>query len=228
MILYANGCSWTWGGGLEPYFGNDEERLKLLWPHHLGKKMNCSEVVNQSDGCGSNQRIVRTTFEWLQTKGLDELKETVAVIQLTSPARFEYYQPEIKEWAKCKIDCCIQTSEDPDKALARANHRLETFTELEGTHVELMTIFSLAKMFEIFQIKKYFIWGMHGINLSHFNSQVLENFSFVDFRNVKGGSGAWPYQIIGKVPSGHIDYHPSVVGHKELAEIIFKKIIGRL
>ena len=229
MILFANGCSWTWGGGLEPCFNTEEERLALCWPHHLKEKLGYSEVVNLGLGGGSNQRIIRTTLEWLQTRGPQELSETVAIIQLTESSRFEYYQPEIDEWARCKVDQCIQNTESESKAVQRTNHRLETFTEIEGTFSILTTIFALTKMFEIFGVKKYFFWSLHGVNFEFFNSlRTLNSIELVDLPNLQGGCGTWDYEIIGRLPSGHIDYHPSITGHKQIADIIFEKIQSRL
>jgi hypothetical protein len=66
--LFTNGCSWTWGGSLEEYWETEEDRLKLVWPHHLGNLLRADNVVNLSLSCGSNQRIVRTTLNWLLSK----------------------------------------------------------------------------------------------------------------------------------------------------------------
>jgi hypothetical protein len=228
MILFTNGCSWTWGGGLESKYTTDEERLELCWPHHLGEKLECSEVVNLGTGCGSNQRIIRTTFEWLQKMTETELRETVAVIQLTEPSRYEYYQPEVNEWAKCKVDQCIQSSERPILALTRANLRLQTFTDQEAVYTYLSTMFALAKLFETFKVKKYFIWGLQSFNTTSFNvSRTFDSISLVDLENIRLGCGAWEYDIVGML-NGVIDQHPSVIGHKQISEIIFKKIKDRL
>jgi hypothetical protein len=229
MILFTNGCSWTWGGGLEPNYTTEEGRLALCWPHHLGEQLGCSEVVNLSIGCGSNQRIIRTTFDWLQKKTPDELDETIAVIQLTEPSRYEYYQPETDEWAKCKVDQCIQSSERPTFALARSNLRLQTYTDQEGVYTYLSTIFALVKMFEIFKVKKYFIWGLQGFNTTSFNvSRTFDSINLVDLKNIQDGCSAWKYDIVGMLPKGVVDQHPSVTGHKQISEIIFEKIKDRL
>ena len=108
MILFTNGCSWTWGGGLNvpgDNFGDNlyagVERQKLLWPYHLGLKLNAEKTVNLSMGCGSNERIARTTFDWLQQQTLEDIKKTVAVIQITKVNRYEYYYPtDMKAWVE--------------------------------------------------------------------------------------------------------------------------------
>jgi hypothetical protein len=37
--LLTNGCSWTWGGGIDNYM-SDEDRIKNVWPHHLMNLLN--------------------------------------------------------------------------------------------------------------------------------------------------------------------------------------------
>jgi hypothetical protein len=92
--LFANGCSWTYGGGLDS--PGTTERIKnlhgnIVWPAHLKRKMNFDQCINLSAGCGSNQRICRTTFDWLAKQDKETLENTTAVIQWTGVTRFEYY-----------------------------------------------------------------------------------------------------------------------------------------
>jgi hypothetical protein len=65
----------------------------LVWPHHLGNLLRADNVINLSLSCGSNQRIVRTTLNWLLSKTPKELKNTIAIIQWTELSRYEYYVP---------------------------------------------------------------------------------------------------------------------------------------
>lgn len=92
--LLTNGCSWTYGGGLD-HPGTTEHIKNLhdnvVWPAHLKKKMNFDQCINLSIGCGSNQRICRTTFDWLAKQDKETLKNTTVVIQWTQVIRFEYY-----------------------------------------------------------------------------------------------------------------------------------------
>jgi len=64
MILLVNGCSFTWGGGLDKQ--GDQVRETSVWSHHLGALMNAEKVVNLAAGCGSNQRIFRTTVDYIR------------------------------------------------------------------------------------------------------------------------------------------------------------------
>jgi len=56
-IIYANGCSWVNGGGLDH---PEKDRYITL----LGKKLKC-DIINESMKGGSNDRIVRKTYDWL-------------------------------------------------------------------------------------------------------------------------------------------------------------------
>lgn len=92
--LFTNGCSWTYGGGLDnPPTTEHIKNLhdNVVWPAHLKRKMNFDQCINLASGCGSNQRICRTTFDWLAKQDEETLKNTTAVIQWSQVVRFEYY-----------------------------------------------------------------------------------------------------------------------------------------
>ena len=87
--LFVNGCSWTYGGGLDrpnrqnqfnfPYEPGTKEHLEyihneIVWPAHVKKLMNFDRCVNLAEGCGSNQRICRTTFDWVNQQDEETLK----------------------------------------------------------------------------------------------------------------------------------------------------------
>jgi len=94
--LFTNGCSWTFGGGLDqPDTIEHVTHLHdhIVWPAQLRKIMGYDQVVNLADGCGSNQRICRTTFDWVMQQTPETLQNTVAVIQWSLVDRYEYYVP---------------------------------------------------------------------------------------------------------------------------------------
>ena len=57
MILYTNGCSFTWGDELSD--------RNLRFAGLLANKFNCQLVDNSMCGA-SNERILRTTLDYLQ------------------------------------------------------------------------------------------------------------------------------------------------------------------
>lgn len=93
-ILYANGCSMTYGAELVPWEyrnepGAREYREEHAWPGQLGKLLG-ADVVNDSDGAASNDRIVRTTLDYLISLDPDQRKEHIAVIGWSHPSRNEF------------------------------------------------------------------------------------------------------------------------------------------
>ena len=110
--LFVNGCSWTYGGGLDrpsrknqfnmPYEPGTKEHLEymhneIVWPAHVKKLMNFDKCVNLAEGCGSNQRICRTTFDWVNRQDEETLKNTTVIIQWSCEDRYEYYVPTKEE-----------------------------------------------------------------------------------------------------------------------------------
>lgn len=98
--LLVNGCSWTFGGGLDT--PDTKEVItnlhdNIVWPAHVKKLMNFDTQVNLAEGCGSNQRICRTTFDWVMQQDEETLKNTTAIIQWSHEDRYEYYVPTDEE-----------------------------------------------------------------------------------------------------------------------------------
>lgn len=232
MILFANGCSMTWGGGLEPYLksNNDvtlpDQRLKLLWPHHLGKLLNADEVINISEGCGSNQRIVRTTHDWF----LNEYKNepTIAVIQITDPARYEYYLTDNFEdftndqlnWVKLTPSAYIAPGPPfNDTTLVNMkkerDSRMSTYTLLEGMYKIISDCSALAHLFEKHNVEYYFFGGyFNRINIDYpiRYKNYMTNLHYMDL--------AWNSFD----PVSKDDMHPSLLGHQQIAELIYQII----
>lgn len=224
MILLSNGCSWTWGGGLNldgPEY--DEQRESSVWPYHLAQKLNASEIVNLAAGNGSNARIIRTTFDWLLKQSNETLEKTIAIIQWTFAGRYEYYQPIAKEWARCNAYGCLQTDESDDTAMYRNLKRLETYSDQELSYELLNSYSALANIFKTFGVK-YYYWGVVS-NMASCNLEMIpyfnENFNWISKNNYEKSSNAfrWDCQRVSEQ-----DFHPGFIGHKEIAKIIFDYI----
>ena len=98
--LFTNGCSWTYGGGLDqPDTREHITHLQdnIVWPAHVQRLMNFDEKVSLAVGGGSNQRICRTTFDWVTKQTPETLKNTTAIIQWSCVDRYEYYVPKNNE-----------------------------------------------------------------------------------------------------------------------------------
>ena len=256
-ILFTNGCSFTWGGALEPWFMfiddkplgdiigydawdfrtpdgnlgiiNDKVREKLVWTHHLADLLECDTYYNYGLGCGSNQRIIRTTLEWLSNQDRETLNNTKAVIQLTEPSRYEYYDETNDVWARCKIDVCQQINEDPKVASQRNMDRLSTFTELEGIHSYLRDCMALDQIMKYFGIE-YYVWNL----INPF--QDVKDPDILKFQKVLDDVCPWINLTLkesvygamarrkaqgGRITESPSSTHPGIEGHRELAEILY-------
>lgn len=228
MILFTNGCSWTWGGGI--YHSDDDdynkERLETVWPSHLGNLLNAEKTVNLSVGCGNNSRIVRTTFDWIQEQTPEDLAKTVAVIQWSDYSRYEYYVPENfsnryenipNHWVRAKTGCVISYFEpDSKRTYERMEGRLATYTDTEGMYKHITDCDALASLFKTYNIK-YYYWHFGNLVLSFPEKQqkyLLKNHTWLD-----DGYSHWEYDRVSKS-----DDHPSKTGHKQIAEIIYNKM----
>lgn len=122
MRLFANGCSFTWGGhileeerGLQVTWKipHDHEhsrfRESVVWPARLHAMLGSDGMVNLGMGCGSNQRIVRTTIEYFTTRLSrgEDVTDYIAVIQWTEPSRYELFDPDTKSWLRVKSDVVL-------------------------------------------------------------------------------------------------------------------------
>lgn len=244
MILFTNGCSWTWGGGLDHLFspgknGNnidDEIRLPLLWPYHLGKLIGAESVINLSDGCGSNQRIVRTSYNWLLNQNEKILANTIAIIQFTELSRFEIFDPinynddwqeHPSDWLKCKVDIVEHASEfspikerDISLLTQKVNNILAETHPLETFYKTINYLYALKGMFQSFGVTRFFIWH-HGHEWLYWPDQhrksLYNNFNVLD--NIDSTEYFWNYERISSD-----DLHPSITGHKQIANIIYDRL----
>ena len=113
MILYANGCSFTAGhGDVHDSKGKLVPPRDFTCPHQISQ---FDSVINQSRRGGSNDRILRTTIDYFTKK---PSAGYVAVIQWTSPIRFEKYFPLFNCWA----EFCNITSMEVNSTLKHSNN----------------------------------------------------------------------------------------------------------
>lgn len=254
--LFTNGCSWTWGGSLEEYWETEEDRLKLVWPHHLGNLLGVNNVVNLSLLCGSNQRIVRTTLNWLLSKTSEELTNTIAIIQWTELSRYEYYVPKYDDpteniedrWLLNKIDI-VTTPWDASKNYNKNNNsffmlnsderdkrikitpddflynkeRLKRHTSIESVYSLVTCCQTLSSLFNTFGVEYYFWEFLEGAGLFRNTPSAVKNlhknYNWVFVTN---------YESLFRSPTvsdkNKYDHHPSLHGHKQIAENIYKQI----
>lgn len=206
MILFTNGCSWTYGGGLGLDHKSEEQRLSSVWPYHLGKLLNSEKTVNLAFGGTGNSRILRTTFDWIQEQTIEDLANTTAIIQWSDPSRYEYYVPDGK----------LSNYEHDPNRWASSKSRLETYTDVEGMYKHIAECGALGFLFKTYNIR-YYYWNYY--TLVHTYPQKIKEYLLSNHKWLDDGLSNWNYERIGP----H-DAHPGLLGHKQLAQIIFKKM----
>jgi len=99
MKLYANGCSFTAGNDdVHDADGRLMPPADYTWPY----MMPVEHVINESRAGGNNDRILRKTMDYFTKNNSDN---HIAVIQWTSPVRFERYFPMFDCWAEfCNVN----------------------------------------------------------------------------------------------------------------------------
>jgi len=245
--LLTNGCSWTYGGGIDRLF---KDPSNLVWPHHLKKLMGYDNCVNLSWGGGSNQRIFRTTLDWILKQTPETLESTTAVIQWTQWSRKEFYlSPDIGDiddnepyyWIACTIHHANATKElnqillTKDRSVIedysnqiKNNHNslYKSYREIEGFYNYIMCCDGLANIFNNYGIK-YYYWDFINLepNLPEpFLSHILNSHPWLERDTIRH---QWDYQRLNQDPGPYgvaDDPHPSLLGHKQLAEHIYEAI----
>lgn len=90
--LITNGCSFTHGATLP---NASYQRFGQL----IANKLNIDNEINLSIHGGSNDRIVRTTFDWI-TKNKDKCKDSLMIIGLTESFREDVWSNNINDYVK--------------------------------------------------------------------------------------------------------------------------------
>jgi hypothetical protein len=231
--LLTNGCSWTWGGGIN--HSSEQDRLETVWPHHLMNLLEFDNNINLSMGCGSNQRIVRTTLDWILQQSRETLDNTTAVIQWTEPSRHEYYskstepdrhsnwdwENESGNWSLVKIGGCmyppgVKNWHIDDEEIKRSQIRFRTYSDIEGLYSFVFQFTTLAHIFETYNIK-YYYWNALGVPAKYFPEPIKKY--ACKFIWLNKNHDDWYYDRI-----SNEDCHPNERGHKQIAEYIFKEI----
>lgn len=234
MIVLANGCSWTYGGGLDDT-RTREELDQVTWPCQLAKLMNADKFYNLADGGGSNQRILRTTLDWLLKQDQHTLDNTVAFIQWTEESRYEYYSPldfddeyeNIEErWMKVKLGNCIPLDLCDKYELSQDRIKYQN-TKIQNIYTYINNCEAMANMLTGFNVKYYF-WDFMDFPKylpKLYKDYVLSKFNWLQYPKdytcdftPKEKLDPWRHWIYNRLQD---DPHPSVFGHHQLACYIY-------
>ena len=120
--LYANGCSFVYGDELSN--PNDNEWLeKKRWSRIFSEKYNVKEI-NESENGSSNNRIYRTTKDWV-LGNKDKLEDTFVVLGWSQSIRTERYNDE------AAMHESINFATEPDYMSSSYNNGMDASGQIE-------------------------------------------------------------------------------------------------
>ena len=239
MKLFANGCSFTWGGAIYPDLHDDkgelldyanttelnQQRLATVWPSKLGKLIDATETVNMGMGCGSNDRIVRTTMDYfahLLEQG-QELSDWLAVIQWTQAHRYEYWDDETNTWAMVipngisfgkRVKWSYTESKEYERNITYSYLNDTSFSQKYFTQVV-----GLASFFDQHKIKYRFM----NLSIDHISGLNTAQVNYLT-KNIKWVGDNVYITINNMFKDAHESKHPTVVGHDQIASNLFRYI----
>lgn len=232
MHLYANGCSFTWGGGMQGHVYDDdpdleEYRRTHTWPFYLHSRIGADSFTNDAMGCGSNERILRTTISWFSLTDYRP-EDVVAVIQWSVPTRRDFYSVLRKQWIVMAHDTHTWdgTASPPEKALMEMFYKFWN-NEEESLLRTLTYILSLQSYFKTMGIRYLMYWGFTP-NPQEFligNVEARALADQIDQSCFLWGDPKNPYAMFNHMVANHPANlfktgHPRERGHEQWAEFL--------
>lgn len=245
MKLFTNGCSFTWGGAIYPSLYDDQgnlldhqnsspinqQRLSQVWPAHLAGLCKAEKYANLSIGCGSNQRILRTTFDYFSNLMYrsEWSNDWTAVIQWSIPYRFEHWDEKTNSWTMCIPNGSMTSKKTDHKEHLRidefAKHIWINFNDKTYSQQYYSQVVGLSSFFEKHNIPYWFS------NLDTTVLDYLEDHQRQYLQNQVSWIGDNVYKSFGSLfeQRHHSDSgHPSLLGHQQIAHSIYNLIKDEL
>ena len=228
MKIYFDGCSWTKAGHLKL-----EERFSRLVSDHFG-----AEECNYSKAGGSNDRIIRNLIVENNIEEYD-----LAVIQMTYPARTEYYTgvPRQKKvflsgWIGINPSYHFNHMIEKFKNLVPRRPNFETNTWKLGLEEDLINkrgvknrVWNDPKNSEKFtQHQKFWSDYYRTVTTSEFfeNKEKIQKLTIENYCQVKGvplvmcTQNRWTKENYDLQMNPHGEGHTDAKGHRDIADNI--------
>jgi hypothetical protein len=222
MKLFANGCSFTYGFDLKNLSGtgipDQAFREKMAWPGQLSQLINASELYNIGENGSSNHKIARTTIDFFLDKinQRQDLTDFVAVVQWSHLVRSEFYKESIRQW--------IGMQPNHKNQVESIAYYKQLYSSTSMAIDFIMNVVMLASFFSHHKIQYVFLSVDDAFNQLADILPADEKFKLkylVDNCNwINGHPAKADIQSMNIEQLSTEDYHPSVNGHKKLAEII--------
>lgn len=230
MILYANGCSMTFGAELVPH--NLEHEPKHIeyreyhsWPGQLGEIIGATKVVNEAIGGGSNDRIVRTALDYFSSLSDDEVSEYYVVIGWSGAIRTEFSPVNntgqvqyIPYHINPRYDSIKQSFPKKVKDFVLLYERYaccEEHAYIKSNHL----IIGLQNYLIMRGIRYLFFDALHHNGDIRQDTSMVDQRRFIDFTNPYSNMYRWIVENrYPQKPEGH----PSETGHRAWAEYLHR------
>lgn len=223
-LLYANGCSMTYGaelGGIGAKAYTEEEhkyRLEHSWPNQLGKMLKVEKTINDGMAGCSNDSILRRTFSWLGSyKGNTD--DLFIAIGWTGPGRREVrlngggWVSIIPTWLPPKY---------PMKQITKF-YRKYLYDELHTLILTFTYMIGLQSYLKLNNIPYIFFNAIHCFHHKYY--EELSNYhNLIDKKHFYGfDEGDIMFTMVKEFPCGPM-LHPLEEGHKEWAKVLYHYI----
>ena len=203
MKVFANGCSFTFGGGLNMYDNQytddamekhwldgfskhpvNQERLSITYPARLAEMLGAESYVNLSRGGASNSRIVRTTLEYFLNalEQGEDLTNYLALVQWSDLSRKEYFIDG--HWTVTGVNFAYQEYNDGHHVSDLDQRTNLYYKKLHSDRQDLTDFISqvtaLGGFFEKMKIPYLFYTHVNSVDI--ILSQYLESDKFDDIK----------------------------------------------
>ena len=207
MKIYFDGCSHTWGAGLDT---PELLRYSKIVSDHFG-----AEEHNIARRGGSDKRVLRNLLE------TDLEPYDYVIVQLTCKNRTEFFDDDSKKWIGINLEALrrqgmISSRLSEAKNLFWKNYWRDIYTDKLGL-INQMTIYHAMR--NILKDKKHLIIAI--MSRGQINQAPVDiNFTTIESHNtVKYESGGFD-----RIKQKKDTWHPSQEGHKQIASEIIRCI----
>lgn len=241
-MLYANGCSWTYGDGISehPGFprthnaGIDYQSMKnYAWPAVLSNRLGC-DVLNEGLAGGSNARILRTTCDFILDYPAADYKDLTVVIGWTTPDRSEVYMSHDVHPGWIRFNSAEQIIQLNNEKFNKSE--IDDLIEYKRIYVSHMyhhdinlsrcihEKFMLSNLLENLGIKYIFFdslpvdWDLGDIPLSEYDTAInkIKNNNFIDITFHQ-------FCMDNNIKLSSCE-HPMIDGHILWADLLYKQL----
>jgi hypothetical protein len=240
-FIYANGCSWTAGNGIEsdpmiaassPDKVENVQRL-LSWPQRLAALMN-ADHVNDGYGGGSNTRMMRRTIEFIRNWPTDQRHELLVVLGWTSIERDEVFVSyrNTRNWCNMNTWQKFSNQWAANSFPSFLKNQLDLYQNIKNQYLtderecirkHLQNVYVMANILENLQIKFLFFNSIGGMcfpnssidHLKEFPTEFayLNDARFVDMHE---NSSMLKFCVDNNIPLSQC-HHPMIKGHQTWA-----------